>query len=179
MRILQMMNRFIRSLLPVFALLYFGSVNAGGVYQEPEAFIEAAFNGAAPEVKVFWPDAELKQSMADILGHPYQGLRIRYWISGERSAWILDEVGKDKPITTGVVINRNRIEAVRVLVFRESRGWEVRHRFFTKQFDDASLREDRQLDRHIDNISGATLSVNALTKVARLALHLHQQVTAQ
>ncbi|MDT8452118.1 MAG: FMN-binding protein [Gammaproteobacteria bacterium] len=173
------MNRFIRRLLPVFTLLYLGSVNAGGVYQEPEAFIAEAFNGAAPEVKVFWPDAELKQNMADILGHPYQGLRIRYWINGERSAWILDEIGKDKPITTGVVINRSHIEAVRVLVFRESRGWEVRHRFFTKQFDDASLRENRQLDRHIDNISGATLSVNALTKVARLALHLHQKVTTQ
>lgn len=165
--------------MPLLALLYLGGVNASGVYQELDAFIDEAFNGAAPEVKVFWPDAELKQSMADILGHPYQGLRIRYWISGEHSAWVLDEIGKDKPITTGVVINRNHIEAVRVLVFRESRGWEVRHRFFTKQFDDATLRENRQLDRHIDNISGATLSVNALTKVARLALYLHQQVTAQ
>ena len=173
------MNRLFRTLLPVLTLLYLGSVNAGGVYQEPEAFIDEVFNSAAPEVKVFWPDAELKRDMADILGHPYQGLRIRYWINGERSAWVLDEIGKDKPITIGVVINRDHIEAVRVLVFRESRGWEVRHRFFTKQFDDATLRENRQLDRNIDNISGATLSVNALTRVARLALYLHQQVTAQ
>lgn len=172
------MNRLSRILLPAFMLLYVSGVNASGAYQEPEAFIEAAFTGAPPEVRVFWPDAGLKQSMESILGHAYQGLRIRYWINGERSAWVLDEIGKDKPITTGVVINRNHIEIIRVLVFRESRGWEVRHPFFTGQFDNAGLRENLQLDRHIDNISGATLSVNALTKVARLALLLHQQVVS-
>ncbi len=31
------------------------------------------------------------------------------------------------------------------------------------------------LDRHIDGISGATLSVNAMKKMARLALLLHQE----
>jgi Na+-transporting NADH:ubiquinone oxidoreductase subunit NqrC len=33
-----------------------------------------------------------------------------------------------------------------------------------------------RLDRHIDGISGATLSVNAINKLSRLALYLHQQV---
>ncbi|RKZ69477.1 MAG: FMN-binding protein, partial [Gammaproteobacteria bacterium] len=33
-----------------------------------------------------------------------------------------------------------------------------------------------QLDRHIDGISGATLSVKAMTKMARLALLLNHEV---
>jgi len=111
-----------------------------------------------------------------MLGHDYKGLRIRYWKQDERTAWVLDEIGKDKPITTGFVIKNGRIERVRVLIFRESRGWEIRHAFFTDQFDKATLNKDRQLDRTIDNISGATLSVRAVTKLARVALLLDQAV---
>jgi hypothetical protein len=73
------------------------------------------------------------------------------------------------------VINDSRIESVNVLIFRESRGWEVRYPFFTDQFSDATLEENNQLDRHIDGISGATLSVKAMEKMARLALLLHKQ----
>ena len=59
------------------------------------------------------------------------------------------------------------------------RGWEVRHSFFTDQFDDASLVKDARLDRTIDNISGATLSVRAVTRLARVALLLDQAVTPE
>jgi len=155
------------------------SAHAGGVYQEPDAFIAEVFADKPPKAELIWPDKELKAEIKDILGHDYKGLRIRYWKQDKRTAWILDEIGKDKPITTGFVINNGRIERVRVLIFRESRGWEVRHAFFTDQFDNASLYKDTQLDRHIDNISGATLSVRAVTKLARVALLLDKAVNAQ
>jgi len=149
---------------------------AGGVYQEPDAFIAEVFADKQPKAAVVWPDTELKAQIKEILGHDYKGLRIRYWKQDKRTAWVLDEIGKDKPITTGFVINNGRIERVRVLIFRESRGWEIRHAFFTDQFDKASLNKDGQLDRTIDNISGATLSVRAVTKLARVALLLDQAV---
>ena len=76
----------------------------------------------------------------------------------------------------GIVVDDGRIERVKVLVFRESRGWEVRHDFFTDQFRQVSLTEDRELDRHIDSISGATLSVHAITRLARLALFLDGRI---
>ncbi len=151
---------------------------AGGVYQEPDAFIAEVFADDPPKPGVIWPTSDLKASMKDILGHDYPGLRIRYWQQDGRTAWILDEIGKDKPITTGFVINQGRIERVRVLIFRESRGWEVRHSFFTDQFDSAALKSDHQLDRRIDNISGATLSVRAVSRLARIALLLDRAVTA-
>lgn len=154
-------------------------VYAGGVYQEPDAFIAEVFADKPPKAAVIWPDKALKADMKSILGHDYPGLRIRYWKHDGRTAWILDEIGKDKPITTGFVINAGRIERVRVLIFRESRGWEVRHSFFTDQYDNAALQADRDLDRRIDNISGATLSVRAVTRLARLALLLDQAVNAE
>ncbi|PSQ91940.1 MAG: FMN-binding protein, partial [Proteobacteria bacterium SW_6_67_9] len=54
---------------------------------------------------------------------------------------------------------------------------EVRREVFLEQFEGATLTDDRQLDHSIDGISGATLSVRALTKLARLALYLHERVT--
>ncbi len=152
---------------------------AGGVYQEPDAFVSEAFSGQPPKAAVIWPSSALKAQMKQILGHDYKGLRIRYWKKGSRTAWILDEIGKDKPITTGFITNKGKIETVRVLIFRESRGWEVRHAFFTDQFDNVALSNDNRLDRNIDNITGATLSVRAVTKLARVALLLDEAVSAQ
>ncbi len=154
-------------------------VLAGGVYQEPDAFIAEVFAEQPPKAEVIWPDKELKAKMGTILGHDYKGLRIRYWKQDKRTAWVLNEIGKEKPITTGIVINNGRIERVRVLIFRESRGWEVRHAFFADQFDNASLQDDMTLNNRIDNITGATLSVKAVTKLARIALLLDQTVNTQ
>jgi hypothetical protein len=42
-----------------------------------------------------------------------------------------------------------------------------------------SLSNNKQLSGSIDNITGATLSVWAVSKLARLALYLHGQVNEQ
>jgi len=157
---------------------------AGGVYQEPADFIKQVFDNDPPKPEVLWLDKELKNKITEILDHKYKALRIRYWSQvGEptkktvvRTVWILEEIGKEKPITVGIVINNDKIELVKVLVFRESRGWEVRHDFFTNQFKLATLRPDHQLNKSIDNISGATLSVRAVSKLARIALLLDKKI---
>jgi len=149
---------------------------ARGTYQEPEAFLEEVFDGTVPEPAVVWLTGARKQAIESILGHPYSSLRVRYWLADARSAWILEEIGKDQPITVGMVINNGQIERVKVLVFRESRGWEIRHPFFTDQFRQADLDADLQLDRQIDGISGATLSVRAVKKIARMALFLDNEI---
>ena len=111
-----------------------------------------------------------------MLGHDFKSLRVRYWYDGAKSAWVLDEVGKEMPITIGVSVAAGAIDNVRVLEFRESRGWEVRYPFFTDQFIEARLGPNERLDRNIDGITGATLSVNAVTRIARIALLLHEHV---
>jgi len=110
------------------------------------------------------------------MAHKVNMLRIRYWKKDKKTVWILDERGKEKPITIGIVINNNQIQMLKVLEFRESRGDEVRHTFFTQQFNQLTLNSELELNQPIDGISGATLSVRALTKISRLALFLHQQV---
>lgn len=147
---------------------------AQGTYLERGEFLQQAFDGPVPEPDAIWLTGEMQASVREILGHDYPGLRIRYWVRGDRSAWILEEIGKERPITTGFVVDDQRLVAVRVLIFRESRGWEVRYPYFTEQFENAGLAPDGKLDRRIDNITGATLSVNAIRRLARLALFLNR-----
>ena len=154
----------------------FFSAFAAGTYEEPKVFINRIFDNAPPKLSKIWIKKDLKVKIREIMEHDLGVLRLKYWGKEGRTAWILEEIGKERPITAGVVVNNNKIESINVLIFRESRGWEVRYPFFTDQFSDAVLKEDKQLDRHIDGISGATLSVTAMKKMARLALMLHQEV---
>ncbi len=165
------------SFIFLFALLSF-ELQAKSVYQQPEDFIKEVFADVTPEVKRLWLKKDLKLKVSGILGHDPGLLRFRYWHDKQRTAWILEEIGKTEPITLGFVINRGVIEVIRVLIFRESRGWEIRHPFFTDQYKNAGLDTALELNRQIDGISGATLSVAAANKLARLALLLHQHSDA-
>lgn len=150
-------------------------VQGGSVYQTPGDFLQEVFSDTPPSPQVLWLKGAVKETASEILGHPYPGLRIRYWGQDGRTAWVLEEIGKEKPITVGLSVTADGLDTIRVLEFRESRGWEVRYPFFTDQFRGSGLTADLQLDRGIDGISGATLSVRALKKLARLALYLHDQ----
>jgi hypothetical protein len=162
--------------LSLLLLLVLGTnVSARGVYQTPDDFLAEVFAGTPPQASVIWLRGEVRTTIAGILGHDYPALRIRYWGSEKRTAWILEEIGKEKPISVGLLVDDDTLRNIRVLEFRESRGWEVRHSFFTDQFNGARLTVGHELDRSIDGISGATLSVRALKKLARLALYLHSQ----
>jgi hypothetical protein len=146
------------------------------MYQAPDAFIAESFDGETPAPSVLWLTKAVREEIKRILGHDYGALRVRHWSRGTRSAWILDEIGKVKPITTGIVVADRHIERIKVLVYRESHGWEVKQPFFTERFRGAGLAAgDDELDRRIDNIAGATLSVNALKRLAALALYLDRQ----
>ena len=144
------------------------------VYLAPESFVADAFQ-SVPKPSVLWLTPTLQAEAAHILGHPPRQLRQRYWTDGTRSVWVLEEIGKEEPITAGFVVRGGRIEQARVLVYRESRGFEVRYPSFLKQFGGAGLTTDRRLDRSIDGISGATLSVGAMDRMARLALFYSAQ----
>ena len=157
---------------PAFA----GTGSEAGRYIETDAYIAGAFPGGSPGPRMLWVSGELRDAVERVLGHRFAALRVRYWHEGAKSVWILDEIGKELPITIGVTVAEGAIENVRVLEFRESRGWEVRYPFFTDQFVDARLGHDGRLDRRIDGITGATLSVSAVTRIARVALLLDDSI---
>ena len=171
-------KRAIYGLLCGALLAVSGTAWARGTYQAPDDFVREVFAGKMPAVKTIWITDTMQPEIKRILGHLYAQQRVRYWQESGRSAWVLEEVGKEEPITTGIVVNAGKIEQVRVLVYRESRGDEVRYPRFTRQFKGAGLNSNQEFDRGIDVISGATLSVNALTRLARLALYLDSQAQA-
>ncbi len=145
------------------------------VYLQPDDFVTSAFPARTPQAQALWVTQDLRRELAEQFGWQ-PGMRVRYWQQGTRSAWILNEIGKDKPITAGILIDSGSIEDVQVLVFRESRGWEIRYPAFTSQFVRARLVADSDLSQTIDGISGATLSVRAMKRMARVALKLHEQI---
>jgi len=165
-----------RILILFVTLLFLQPVMAKGVYQTPLAFLNQAFSSNVPTPANIWITADKKQVISDILQHSPSFIRAKYWKNGTKTAWILNEVGKEKLITVGVVIDNSRIQQLKVLTFRESRGWEVKHNFFTRQFTSAGLNKEHKLDQTIDGISGATLSVRALKKIATIALYLESQL---
>jgi len=140
------------------------------------AFVVRAFDGAVPAPSVLWLTPAIKAQARRILGHNPGGLRLRYWRKGDKTAWILKEIGKEEPITAGFVVAQGHLRETLVLDYRESRGWEIRYPYFLDQFANAKLDESLKLNRHIDGISGATLSVRAMQHMARLALYLDSEV---
>jgi len=161
--------------LALVSLFLANVTNAGeGRYLEANEFLDLAFPTAEPIPAMLWVDDALRSQIEEIVGHRFGALRVRYWEHAGRTAWILDEIGKERPITIGVTVKDGAVELVRVLEFREPRGWEVRHAFFTDQFAGARVSAGRRFDRDIDGITGATLSVAAVTRVVRLALFLSE-----
>ena len=147
---------------------------AESVYETRAEFLGRAYHGSPPEPRVVWLSGERKSRVQQLLGHDYPALRLRYWCKVGRSAWILDEIGKELPITVGVIIDSDHIQNLRVLTYRENRGGEVATPAFTDQFYGVTLDPRGGLGTTIDGISGATLSVQALTRLANMALFLQE-----
>lgn len=158
--------------LPLLLLAVAGHAET---YQEPEAFVAESFGGTTPEAKLLYLNGATAEGYRSIMGEPPRRLRQRYWSEGAKEVWILEAIGKEQPITAGFVLEKGAITLARVLEFRESRGWEIHYPFFTRQFNGARLDQQQKLDRNIDGISGATLSVSAMVHMSRLALYLSQR----
>lgn len=149
-------------------------LKAEDVYLEPAMFVREAFPGTTPQEDFVWLKGAVRDAVAEALGHRYPQLRVKYWEAGGRTAWILEEIGKVKPITAGYIVEGDTLQSFQVLIYRESHGWEIRYPFFTRQFEGAERAETGGLETEIDGISGATLSVDAVTRLAEVALILHR-----
>ncbi len=76
--------------------------------------------------------------------------------------------GKDQPITFLVAIDpAAHLRDVDVLVYREPYGGEVAYESWRKQFRGKSAADPLTVGRDIRGISGATISVNAVTEAVR------------
>ncbi len=149
-------------------------------YLAPKVFVSQSL-GEGASVKALWLTASLREELKkkfrpETLAEALPGARMRYWQSEQGRVWVLNKIGRDKPITVGIHIKGGQISALRILEFRESRGYEVKYPRFTSQFDQLGLNDKERLAWSIDNVTGATLSVKAVKRVARLALFLDKSL---
>ena len=79
-------------------------------------------------------------------------------------ALVQNTIGKHKPMTYMVgVDNTGHVLNVELLVYRESRGSEVRTKRFNVQYEGKTVSDPVRLNKDIINISGATMSVRSMT----------------
>lgn len=73
-------------------------------------------------------------------------------------------IGKDQPITFLVAIGPgDHLQDIDILVYRESYGGEVAYEPWRRQFRGKTATDPLQVGKDIRSISGATISVHAVT----------------
>ena len=85
---------------------------------------------------------------------------------GQIDGWALVQhtIGKHKPMSYMVGVDSDgEVSNVEVLVYRESRGSEVRTKRFNFQYQGKDVRDPIRINRDIINISGATMSVRSMS----------------
>jgi electron transport complex protein RnfG len=88
-------------------------------------------------------------------------------------AFIDDQMGQHRPITFAVKLSPDGVVLrEEVMVYRESRGDEIRSKRFSKQFRGKTVRDSLRANKDIDCVSGATISSRAITIGVRRALVL-------
>lgn len=88
-------------------------------------------------------------------------------------AVVQNTIGKHKHMTYMVgVDNRGFVSDIELLVFRESRGSEVRQKRFNAQYEGKSVLDPVRINKDIINISGATMSVRSISAGVKRVLVL-------
>ncbi|PHS15710.1 MAG: hypothetical protein COA86_13640 [Kangiella sp.] len=174
------------------AILIFCQAVSAKTYMTQEQFLSKLKKDAYKEYqlntkvisKTLWLNKTIQLEIKSILDHSYPKLRIRYKRIEDQSqilepitVWFLEEIGKERAISFAIAIKSSQVVTIQVLEFRESRGGEISIPTFAKQFKKLSLNSNGNLNRTIDGITGATMSVHAMKKITRMALMLHKHVT--
>lgn len=86
-------------------------------------------------------------------------------------AVVTEEVGKYQPITFMVGVTPTlSVRGVEVMVYRESRGGDVKRQRFLSQYRGKTTADPIDANRDIVNIAGATISVRAMNAGVRRVL---------
>ena len=92
---------------------------------------------------------------------------------GKVDGWAVVQhtIGKHKPMSYMVGIDpEGEVMNVEVLVYRESRGSEVRTKRFNYQYEGKDVHDPIRINRDVINISGATMSVRSMSAGVKRAL---------
>jgi hypothetical protein len=146
--------------------------------QSPEQFVETVFGQLPAEQKIRL-SGDVQKGVQKAYGGRYPGFSVSYWQKEDRLVWVLKASGKHGFVHAGLVTREGRLEQIKVLSSKEQRGRGIETPRFLDQFTGVGLKEGAELDRQIDGISGATYSVNAVRKMATVALYLDSVIRAE
>lgn len=157
------------------------------VYLTPGQARQKIFPGAADfAVEVRPIPAALKAGVEKELGRVFDEDSLEVYIAFDQDrallgyAIISEEIGKYRPITFMVGITADfKVGQVAVLVYRESRGSEVRRSRFLRQYRGKSPADPIRINRDIINVTGATMSVRALNFGVKKVLILTKLLYSQ
>jgi hypothetical protein len=150
-----------RALLAALALAL-GAAPRGGIAQAaPPAKLAASIH------RLFGPGVRVDSIRVDSA----TVLRVSRGDSLLGFAEVGNVIGKDQPITFLVAIGPDdRLKDLDILVYREPRGGEVAYEAWRKQFRGKTAADSVRVDKGIRSISGATISVHAVTAGVRRML---------
>ena len=151
------------------------------VFLKPEEALKLLFKDSQEVIKEDHSvTPEVQEKVSKLLGYELAKSDYPFYIGRTNGqidgyAVIDDEVGKVLPITFVTRIAPDgKVAAVEIMVYRESHGGEVASRRFLNQFREKSLNDELRLHGNIVNVTGATLSSQALVKGVKRALVLWQ-----
>ena len=114
-------------------------------------------------------DQEAKRLIEDRIGwkFPEESFEVYIGETGARVdgyAVVQNTIGKHKPMTYMVGVDQSgHVSDIELLIFRESRGSEVRQKRFNSQYEGKTVLDPVRINRDIINISGATMSVRSMS----------------
>ena len=153
-------------------------LGAQTVYLTPEEALKLIFPGSAVAIESKTLTPEQKKEIDKLLGAKLKKDDWGFYVarSGHRVdgyALLDTETGKTEPITfMTAILPSGRVKEVEVLIYREAYGSEVRGKGFLKQFEGKGPEHALQVGKDIGNITGATLSSQAVTRGVKRALIL-------
>ena len=94
-------------------------------------------------------------------------------------ALVLEEIGKTLPFRFLVAITPDgRVDQVLLLTYREPRGYEIERDAFRDQYRGKALGDPVRRGEDVRNVTGATISVDSLSRGVRRALALCAEATS-
>ena len=148
------------------------------VYLTKKQALDMAFPGAdAIDKERKWLSDDQKKAIEKLSLEKISENRFNFYVGkkdGKPMGYMLIDhiIGKSFPITFMTVLNVDgTVRDVEILVYREPRGWEVRFPSFMSQFFGMNAESDF---RSINSITGATLSVRAITRGVKKAVSAYK-----
>ena len=159
-------------LIPFYLILLGGFLSGGSPIRDAtEKYIISQFDvDVSINMHTLKLDAKLKALVQNRVKQRFYRDELYYWTISNNDTTIayalMDNVlGKAMPITFLVILNNEgSILATEVIKYREAYGGEVGNKNWLAQFTNSTDTAQFKVGKNIDGISGATISVNSLSK---------------